>query len=166
MPLTESHLNQTLAWVNDPAMMRLLGRTAHVEPEEHRDWFAAMQRRADCRYFAVEVVETGRHIGNVWLWDIDTVSRKAEIRILFGDETSRGRGYGGEAIDLVARVAFDSLGLHRVYAYVFAINPRAKRAFERAGLRAEGLLRHHRIVGTEPVDVHLLARLDTDPPPR
>jgi RimJ/RimL family protein N-acetyltransferase len=163
-PLAASHLDATLAWVNDAAMMRLLGRVTRVEEDEHRRWFASLANRADCRYFAVETLDTGRHVGNVWLWDIDSVNRKAEVRILFGDDASRGHGYGSEALDLIAREAFESLSLHRVYAYVFAINPRAKRAFEKAGFSSEGLLRQDRWIGSECVDVHLLARLAGDAP--
>lgn len=157
-PLDSRHLDATLRWVNDPAMMRLLGRRARVEPAEHRRWFEGLGQRTDCRYFAVETAG-GTHVGNVWLWDIDLSDRKAEVRVLFGDDSGRNRGYGSAAIDAVSRVAFDELGLRRVYAYVFTTNPRAKRAFDKAGFREEGLLRHDRVVDGEPVDVWVLARL-------
>ena len=84
------------------------------------------------------------------------------MRVLFGDEAARGRGYGSDAIDLLAGVAFDTIGLHRLYAYVFAINPQAKRAFEKSGFKAEGVLRQERRIGDEYVDVYLLARLASD----
>ena len=161
-PLGEPHLGATLAWVNDPAMMRLLGRRARVEPDEHRAWFARLTERQDCRYFAVEAVDSGRHMGNVWLWDINPVDRKAEVRVLFGDEASRGRGYGSEAIDMLAGIAFHTMGLRRLYAYVFAINAPAKRAFEKAGFRQEGVLRQDRRVADDSIDVYVLGRLDSD----
>jgi RimJ/RimL family protein N-acetyltransferase len=139
-------------------MMRLLGRRARVDPDEHRRWFERLKERDDCRYFAVEAIDTGRHLGNVWLWDINPTDRKAEVRILFGDEASRGRGYGPETLNLLASVAFRKLGLHRLYAYVFATNLRAKRAFEKAGFVSEGLLRQDRRIADEWVDVFVLAR--------
>ena len=162
VPLAERHLGATLSWVNDPAMMRLLGRAAHVEPDEHQRWFQRLEHRSDCRYFSVETVDGGSHVGNIWLWDINTVDSKAEVRILFGDEAARGRGYGSEAIRLLADLAFDTMGLHRLFAYVFSINPRAKRAFEKAGFTSEGMLRQGRRVGDEYVDVYLLGQLATD----
>lgn len=157
--LAEMHLDATLTWVNDPVLMRLLGRRARVDAAEHRQWFARLRERQDCRYFAVETLDSGRHIGNVWLWNIDRVDKEAEVRILFGDEASRGRGYGTEAIDLLARLAFTTMNLHRLYAYVFAINPRAKRSFEKAGFTTEALLRQDRCIAGEWVDVYVLARL-------
>jgi RimJ/RimL family protein N-acetyltransferase len=101
-------------------------------------------------------------VGNIWLWDINTADAKAEVRILFGDESARGRGYGSEAIRLLADLAFDTMSLRRLYAYVFSINPRAKRAFEKAGFRSEGTLRQDRRVADEYVDVHLLGQLASD----
>ena len=162
VPLAARHLEATLRWVNDPVMMRLLGRTARVEPDEHRRWFEQLQRRSECRYFSVETAEVGQHVGNIWLWGIDLADRTAEVRILFGDDESSGRGYGSEAITLLADVAFDTMGLHRLYAYVFSINPRAKRAFEKAGFRTEGILRQHRRIAGEFVDVYVLGQLASD----
>jgi RimJ/RimL family protein N-acetyltransferase len=162
VPLGENHLDATFHWVNDPEMMRLLGRTAPVEPEEHRRWFLRLATRTDCRYFAVETIDSGRHVGNVWLWDLNAEDRKSEVRVLFGDEHSRGLGYGTEAIALLATLAFTTLNVHRLYAYVFARNPRAKRAFEKAGFMVEGLLRQERRFGAEFIDVYLLARLASE----
>ena len=163
VPLAERHLATTLSWVNDPAMMRLLGRSAYVAPDEHQRWFEQLKQRTDCRYFGVETIETGQHVGNIWLWDIDPAHRKAEVRILFGDEASRGRGYGTEAIDALASTAMDAMHLHRLYAYVFAINPRARRTFEKAGFDLEGVLRDDRRIGDEWVDVYVLGRLLSQP---
>jgi len=162
VPLAEKHLDATFQWVNDPAMMRLLGRAARVESDEHLRWFERLKERTDCRYFSAETTDAGLHVGNIWLWDINTADRKAEVRILFGDETARGRGYGSEAIHLLADLAFDTMGLHRLYAYVFSINPRARRAFEKAGFRSEGTLREDRRAGGEYIDVYLLGQLASD----
>ncbi len=82
-----------------------------------------------------------------------------------GDVTARDRGLGSEAVNLLATWGFEALGLHRVYAYVLAINPRAQRAFEKAGFRTEGLLRGDRWSGDMPVDVYLVARLASDTQP-
>jgi len=162
VPLTEKHLDATYRWVNDPSMMRLLGRTARVDPDEHRRWFEQLQRRTDCQYFGVETTDTAHHVGNIWLWDINTVDLKAEVRVLFGDEGSQGRGYGSEAIALLCGLAFDTMNLRRLYAYVFSINPRARRAFEKAGFRSEGVLHQDRLVGDQYVDVYLLGQLASD----
>ena len=99
------------------------------------------------------------HVGNVWLWAVDERHRKAELRIVIGERDARGRGVGTEAIDGLCDLAFEQRGLHRVYAYVLANNPRARRSFERAGFAVEGTLRDDRWIGEQFVDTYLLARI-------
>lgn len=160
--LDRRHLPATLTWANDPTLMRLLGRVKTVQPDEHQRWFEGLSARSDCEYFAIETVDDRRHVGNIWLWDISRRHRRAEVRVVIGDPGGDNRGLGSEAIALVAAHAFNVLHLHRVYAYVLAFNDRARRAFEKAGFRSEGLLRSDRWTTGGFVDVHLLGRLEDD----
>jgi RimJ/RimL family protein N-acetyltransferase len=159
-PFERRHLARTLQWTNDPELARLLGRVRPVSDEEHHGWFAGLADRTDTLYFAIETSDD-RHVGNVWLADIDRRHDKAEIRIVIGDPTCIGRGLGAHAIDLVANHAFTALRLHRVYAYVLAFNQRARRAFEKAGFTLEGVLREDRRSDGEYVDVFVLARVNS-----
>ena len=159
VPLDRQHLEQTRVWANDPDLMRLMDRAQPVSTAEHEAWFASLGDRSDCSYFAIETRDTGVHVGNVWLFAIDPRHRKAELRVVIGAPTARGRGYGAEAIDRLCQYGFGELGLHRIYAYVLAINPRARRAFEHAGFALEGTLRDDRWSGDRFIDAYLLARL-------
>lgn len=163
-PLAHEHLAQTLAWVNDPELKRLLDRVDDVPPEEHDRWFQELSRRSDCQYFAIERDDDGRHIGNVWLWAIDVRHRRAEVRILIGERSWTDQGLGTEAITLLSRHAFDQLNLHKLVAYVLAFNPRAKRAFEKAEFTTVAVLRADRWAVDRYVDVFLLERLREDTP--
>ena len=158
LPLERRHLEKTLEWANDPELMRLLNRAHTVSREEHEQWFNALQKREDCCYFAIEDVD-GAHLGNVWLWDIDLRHRRAELRIVMGLDRA-GKGVGTEAISRLCDYAFEQLNLHKVYAYVLALNPRARRSFEKAGFVLEGTLREDRWSGESFTDVYLLARLN------
>jgi len=160
VPLGRPHLARTREWANDPELMRLMDRKQPVSPVEHEAWFASLPRRADCAYFAIETVDGRAHIGNVWLWDIDRRHRKAELRVVVGDQGARGKGLGAEAIDRLCRYAFEKLDLHRVYAYVLGINPSARKAFERAGFSLEGTLRDDRWAVDRFIDSYLLARVN------
>ena len=46
-----------------------------------------------------------------------------------------------EARTLTGSGGFEHLGLHRISLEVYAFNPRPRRAYEKAGFRAEGILR-------------------------
>ena len=131
---------------------------ASIHFSRSKRWFASLATRSDTRHFAIEV--SGRHVGNVWLEAIDDRHRKAEVRIVMGLDAVE-RGCGSQALRLIADHAFDALGLRRLYAYVLAFNPRAKRAFEKAGFELEGTLRQDRLAGGTPVDVFVLGRVNT-----
>jgi diamine N-acetyltransferase len=158
-PFDRRHLERTRAWANDEALGRLVDRAWPVTDAEHERWYEALQRRRDCAYFAVETVAEGRHVGNVWLWDVDARHRKAEVRVVLGDADGVGRGLGTAALLAVADFALDRLNLRRLYAYVLGTNPRARRAFEKAGFAVEGVLREDRWVGDRYADVWLMGRL-------
>lgn len=158
-PFDRGHLEQTRLWINDPEISRLLGRAHPVSDWEHERWFDALQDGGDQIYFAVHRRSDGRHVGNVWLWGIDGRHQKGEARILIGESEALGRGLGTETIELLCTYAFERLNLHRVYAYVLAMNPRALRAFEKAGFAVEGVLKEDRWDGRRYCDVYLLGRL-------
>lgn len=163
-PLEQRHLAQTLTWRNDPELSRLLDRPNTVSPDEHARWFASLAGRDDTMFFAIEAgAETPRHVGNVWLAEIDRRNRKAEVRVMIGAADQLGAGIGSAALDVLARHAFAVLHLHRVYAYVLTLNPRARRAFEKAGFALEGTLRDDRWDGTRFNDVFLLGRINHEP---
>jgi RimJ/RimL family protein N-acetyltransferase len=157
VPLARRHLERTRLWANDPAIMRLMDRARPVSTAEHEAWFLALAGRGDCEYFAIETAE--QHVGNAWFFAIDRRHRKAELRIVIGEPAARGKGYGAEAIDRLCHHGFDELGLHRIYAFALAINPAARRAFERAGFVLEGTLRDDRWSDQGFVDAYLLARV-------
>ena len=157
VPLDRSHLARTRAWANDTEVMRLMDRARVVSEEEHETWFVSLTECQDCRYFAIQA--GGQHVGNVWLAAIDGRHRKAELRIVIGESGARGHGVGSRAIDLLCQHAFTELDLHRVYAYVLAINPGGRRAFEKAGFRLEGTLKEDRWSEGRFVDAYLLARV-------
>jgi RimJ/RimL family protein N-acetyltransferase len=157
-PLAQRHLSRTLQWTNDPEVARLVGRARRVTEDEHERWFSGLEGRTDTLFFAIETAG-GRHVGNVWLADIDTRHDKAEVRIVIGDGDCMGRGIGSRAIDLIACHAFGALRLHRVYAYVLAFNSRARRAFEKSGFELEGVLRQDRRSGETYTDVFVLGRV-------
>jgi RimJ/RimL family protein N-acetyltransferase len=155
VPFGRQHLAQTLQWTNDPELARLLDRHDTVTAEEHERWFVSLSSREDTIFFAIE--DDARHVGNVWLADISSRHRKAEVRIVLAPDAVN-RGCGSRAIELIAAQAFGHMNLHRLYAFVLAFNPRARRAFEKAGFTLEGTLREDRFDGARFVDAVVLGR--------
>ena len=60
---------------------------------------------------------------------------------MLAKEEHRGKGIGREALSLLLRYAFDTLGLRRVELTVFAENSRARLCYLKAGFTEEGVAR-------------------------
>jgi RimJ/RimL family protein N-acetyltransferase len=83
----------------------------------------------------------GRVVGDV-LVHLDGLDgpdgRQAEIGWVFAPD-ARGQGYATEAARAIARVAFEELGVHRVWAQLEPENTGSARICERLGMRREAL---------------------------
>jgi RimJ/RimL family protein N-acetyltransferase len=77
--------------------------------------------------------EQGRHIGNIMYYNIDTLRQEAELGITIGERNRWGRGYGTEAVRLLAEYLLGRLGFARVHLKTLAWNRRARSAFQKAG---------------------------------
>lgn len=159
-PFERRHLSKTLRWANTPELTYLMDRAFPISDMEHEVWFSKLhEQKQNLIYFAIETNEGNQHIGNIWLWNINWLHRKAEISIVIGNATNHGKGIGTEAINLVTVYSFERLNLHKVYAHVLAINPRARQAFEKAGFVLEGTLKEDRWSQSHFIDVYYLARI-------
>lgn len=156
VPLAERHKVETLQWMNDSQMMPMLNRLRKIGPDEHDAWFSHLPARTDLAYFAIEEAQAKRHVGNIWLHAIEPMQH-AEVRIVLSPKV-HGRGIGQAALAVLSHKAFDEMRLKRLYAYVLATNPRARRAFENAGFALEKTLTADRWTGDGYVDAWLLAR--------
>jgi RimJ/RimL family protein N-acetyltransferase len=74
----------------------------------------------------------------------------------------RRQGYTAEALGLLCAWAFDEVGLRRVELVVDPDNAGSRGVAERAGFRAEGIVRQRFLHRGKPSDVVLYARLATD----
>jgi len=138
-------LDRTSKWHNDPKLYEMLIRPfRYVSRVAEEEWLR--RRTAYCRTearLAICLKRNSEHIGNIYLADIDSVSRHACAGIFIGHEEHRSKGYGRQAMRLLLNHAFDDLGLHRVYLTVLEDNQRAIRSYEACGFVVEGRLRQH-----------------------
>jgi RimJ/RimL family protein N-acetyltransferase len=81
----------------------------------------------------------GVFCGLVELRAIDREHALAELSFWLSAD-AWGLGYMSEAIGAVLRLAFQGLGLNRIYAYHMVRNPASERVLARHGFRVEGVL--------------------------
>lgn len=145
------HANARSIWLNL--------RDAFPHPYTLRD-AEAFIGRGIATFWCIEVGgEAGGGIGLSPGQDVERFS--AELGYWLG-EAFWGRGNVTEAVAAVTRHAFETMGLHRVFALPYAHNEASARVLEKCGYRLEGTLRDASFKDGKFVNQHLYARLKTD----
>lgn len=149
-PFGDDDLPAIRAVLLDPEA-RILTGSVHDEaqaraaeaPDEEKfllEWYRSRADQGDRLDLAVVDKAAGRCVGEAVLNQWDPGNESCNFRILLGP-AGRDRGLGTEATRLIVGYGFERLGLHRISLEVYAFNPRARRAYEKVGFRAEGVLR-------------------------
>ena len=86
---------------------------------------------------------------------------KAEVGYWVG-KPFWGRGIASEAAAELVRYAFDTMGLHRVFAFCITGNRASSRVLEKAGMRYEGTNRDDICKWGEFFDVEMYGLLRSD----
>lgn len=123
-----------------------------------REWYGSRGDRTDRLDLAVVARASGRCVGEVVLNEWSAANRSCNFRIAL-TACGRDRGLGSEAVRLTVGYGFERLGLHRISLTVFDHNPRALRAYEKAGFIREGTRREALRYGDVWVDGHDMAIL-------
>jgi RimJ/RimL family protein N-acetyltransferase len=95
---------------------------------------------------AVVHTESGSVIGAIGIGNVSTTLLSASLGYWLAAE-ARGHGYMTTAARMLARWAFDSLGLARLELTTDPQNVPSQRVAERCGFQREGHLRSHMLVG-------------------
>ncbi len=118
---------------NEPEVLRWWG---HAGRDEIRDTFIAGDRG-----LVIEV--EGEVVGGIeFAEEEDPMYRHASMDI-FVSTAQQGRGFGSEALRLLARYLFEERGHHRLTIDPAAENRRAIRVYERVGFRPVGIMRKY-----------------------
>ncbi len=81
---------------------------------------------------------SGRHIGNVMYYNIDSLRQEAELGITIGEQAYWSQGYGSEAVRLVVSYLLERQGFRRLYLKTLDWNERARQCFQNAGFAEYG----------------------------
>ena len=145
----------------DREMVRLTGSKSSYTHDEVVEFFKKSIDSAD-RYDFVILAPDGHIIGESVINEIDEEVRSANFRICLFHSSEFGRGIGSWVIEKTLEFAFDDRKLHRVDLDVFSFNPRAIRAYEKAGFQREGVLRDAIKDGESYADDILMAILEDE----
>jgi RimJ/RimL family protein N-acetyltransferase len=130
-------------WTHDPDYLRLLSAdpAKPLSPAQVKKRYEEVEKEAEKSHdtfnFAIRLREGDRLIGFIRVFDIMWTHGSGRLQLGIGDPNDRRHGYGGEALKLVLRYAFDELNLHRLSATTFEYNTAALNFLQRAGFTVE-----------------------------
>ncbi len=116
--------------------------------------------------FLICLVADDRPIGEVMLVDLDHRNGSAQLGIFIGEPGEWGKGYGTDAVNAIVDFGFAELRLERIWLNVWTENPRAQRAYEKAGFVHEGTIRNDRYEHGEHTSGHVMSILRDEWTPR
>jgi diamine N-acetyltransferase len=163
--ITRSDLPFFVEWLNDLEVTRGLIHFLPFSMEDEEVWFERMRQTPREEHpLVIDICseEGWEPIGNCGLFSIDWRIRQAEFGIVIGAKQHWNKGYGTEALTLIIQHGFETLNLNRIFLRVYANNPRAIRAYEKAGMSVEGRKRQAHYDEGQYVDVILMSILRSE----
>lgn len=160
-PVTGDDYEALAAAMADPDVARLTGSHEEIGEERACEWYRTRKDQTDRLDLAIVDKASGAVVGEAVLNEWDPDNHCCNFRILIG-RSGQGRGLGTEATRLIVGYGIEELGLHRISLGVYAFNPRARRAYEKAGFTVEGVLRDALLWDGEWVDEVVMSVLARD----
>ena len=130
-------------WTHDLILQRALSRQAAMplSAAQVKKKYEAIEKEADesrrLFYFTIRDRQDDRLLGFVQIDGIEWTHGTSNLKLAIGDPEDRNKGYGGEAMQMILRFAFNELNLYRVTAVVGEDNPLALNFFQKFGFVEE-----------------------------
>ena len=133
------------AWISNPETTQYLSEAGLVLTlDEEYAWYESQLQSTTIRHFTIYALPDYQPIGTVNLHQINHRHHKANLGIMIGEPAMRGRGFGTEAVRLIADFGFHAMGLHSIWLTTYEFNIAGQKAYERAGFTEVGRRRQCR----------------------
>ncbi len=132
--------NGWLDWINDKASLDNLFSSYPINEKDLYNYFK-LQKFPNSVMFAICLKENNQYIGNARLSNIDWVNKSASYGRLIGGNKHKGKGYGSEALILLLRYGFKTLGLNRISSSAIITNKSSIKSNLKIGMVKEGILK-------------------------
>lgn len=144
-PWRETDLPSQLEAFSDPWFQRFSDWAPRTEPEARRHRLRdeqARHRGEQLQFALVEPSDDELLLGGASVHDVEMDQGRAAVGYWLAPE-ARGRGVATHAVRLLARWAFEDLGIARIALTCAPDNHASQRVAERCGFSREGVLRSH-----------------------
>jgi len=141
----EFRAKQEARWERDTEFHRLADfRPARLYSEKKvKEWIEKDIEdgfKPERYFFSIRVLKDDTLIGFLSLW-LNLIHSEVWVGIGIGEREYWGKGYGTDTMRLCVQYSFMELGAQRVSLGLHEYNPRALRAYEKAGFQLEGRTR-------------------------
>ncbi len=158
-------LPRFVAWFNDPEVTQNLAHHYPMSRASEERWFDNMMSLPPAEQaLAIEIRdgEGWKAIGSTSFMHFDGINRSAEVGIVIGEKAHWNQGYGRDTMRLMLKYGFCTLNLHRIFLKVYERNVRGIKAYEHAGFKHEGRMRHAAFLDGRYYDVLLMSVLSEE----
>lgn len=106
-------------------------------------------------------LESGKCIGYGGLVHINWIDKNAEISFVMNTKLEQEffEFHWGTYLQLIEKVAFEELGLHKIFIYAFDIRPHLYKAIEVVGYEKEAVLKEHCFFQNKFIDVVIHSKI-------
>ena len=153
-PIVRDDLDILNEWHNDEAtFMYLGGGYRPVSKDQQEKWLDNMiDLTGQFRRFIIEDAGHNR-IGLIGLYSINWINRTAEIGVLIGELSSRGKGYAIDAYNTIEKYAKEYLNIRKIKCYVADENISSLSLFNKLNFTNVGRLKEERFVKGYYIDL-------------
>ena len=150
-----------LNWINDSGALDNLFATFPVNEKDLKNYFN-LQKLPNSIMFAICLKENDKYIGNARLGNIDWINKCSTYGRLIGEEKYKNKGFGSQALILLLRYGFITLGLNRIASSALITNTISIKSNLKIGMKKEGILRQASFKNGKFVDRVQLSMLSDD----
>ena len=132
----------TWKWRNETVVRDMYaGHPFYVNPEKERAWYDRILTSDHPNVsMGVEIEETEKLIGLIFLMNVNHINRSAEMALFFGEDSRKASDII-KAILLTFEYGYYDLNLNRLYGTVTESHTTLIKLYERMGGQREGLMR-------------------------
>lgn len=161
-PLEPEDLELLYKWENDASLWTLGGTVSPYSyyilkeyiSESHKNIYEQKQQR-----LMITLNGNGQTVGMIDLYDFEPHNSRAGVGILI-DSNFQGKGYAGNAVNLIINYAFSFLKLHQLYVHIPIENTPSRKLFSSCGFKDSGILRDWNSVSGGFCDVCIMQLLN------
>jgi RimJ/RimL family protein N-acetyltransferase len=118
------------AWYNESHNRAMMANEDEMGLADVTEHFERVWREGGRNFL---LFAQGRLMGDADLRHVDATTHTAEFAIMIGERNVQGRGFGTRFARMVHALAFEKLGLDRIYVSIIPANQGSLRLFEKLG---------------------------------